>query len=480
MSSTFSGQQIGNLVLREKIGEGGMGSIWSAEHVTLGREVAVKFLALDCDEDHAAAQRFTLEARTIARISSPYVPQVFDHGTLADGTPYIVMELIDGVSLKTWVAQHGAMSLKQAARLAEQVGMALAAAHELGVIHRDIKPENILVSGGENDFHVRVIDFGIAKTTALSGAPRLTAIGTTLGTPSYMSPEQMMSAKDVDERSDLWSLAVVIYWVLTRCLPFEGENFAAVCVAVTLSRFQPVTELSDELPEEIDAWFDKAFCPEPEGRFESAEAMTQALRALAGPASVRHPHVNVSSATPPASVVSRTATTAPPPSRVLTLADSSVGGLAQTGGTLVVPTLARQHGRAFYGAIGMAMGLLSVATAAFLHGPIALPSFANRAPATMMVAPTAAAVAASGEDDDSANALPHVVDGVVEAPPPSGATTDQVDASPRVHAPSEVEPKPEPRPTNVPAAAAAKTAANAVTLADAGLKAPLVVAERGD
>jgi serine/threonine protein kinase len=348
----YAGQTIGSLVLRHKIAEGGMGSIWAAEHVTLNREVAVKFLTKDPREDDDAVQRFALEARTVARISSPHVPQVFDHGVCEDGTPYIVMELVDGIDLKSWVGQHGQLSLSQAVRLVEQVCLAMSSAHQLGIVHRDIKPENLLLSGEGETFHVKLVDFGIAKSTALSlSAPSLTLAGTTMGTPSYMSPEQLMSARDVDERSDVWSLAVVVYWALTGSLPFAGETFAAMCVAINRAHFTPASELRPDLPSAVDQWFDKALSREVEGRFESADMMNRMMKvAGARPAEW----------TKAFAVVKAPSNLAPELS-----VESPVGGLSRTSRPFPIVDIRRRRQNAVYGVSGAALGLVVIAFFAF-------------------------------------------------------------------------------------------------------------------
>jgi eukaryotic-like serine/threonine-protein kinase len=268
-----AGQVVGSLVLRDKLAEGGMGTIWAAEHVGLGRIVAVKFLAAHVADEPIAISRFTHEARLLARIKSPHTPQVFDHGISSEGTPYIAMELIEGTELRDWIDKHGTMSMLQVSRLVTQVARALSAAHELGIIHRDIKPENILLSGGADDFHVTLIDFGIAKSLLSTGAA-ISHFGVALGTPSYMSPEQVMGVTEIDERTDVWSLGVVAYWCLTERLPFVGDLAEALYIAIHLGVFRPVTALRPELPPELDAWFARALAQDPKERFGSAHEMS--------------------------------------------------------------------------------------------------------------------------------------------------------------------------------------------------------------
>jgi serine/threonine-protein kinase len=271
-----AGQLVGSLVLRDRIAEGGMGTIWAAEHIGLGRIVAVKFLAAHVADQPIAISRFTHEARLLARIKSAHTPQVFDHGISSEGTPYIAMELIEGTELRDWVEKHGRMSVLQVSRLVAQVSEALTAAHDLGIIHRDIKPENILISGGPEDFHVTLIDFGIAKSLVSTGAA-ISHFGVALGTPSYMSPEQVMGLTEIDERTDIWSLGVVAYWCLTEELPFVGDLAEALYMAIHLGVFRPVTALRPELPPELDAWFARALARGPAERFASAHEMSQSF-----------------------------------------------------------------------------------------------------------------------------------------------------------------------------------------------------------
>jgi serine/threonine-protein kinase len=276
-----AGQTLGGLVLRHKIAEGGMGTVWTAEHVGLSRDVAVKFLLRTALDSPEAVQRFTHEAQTLAKISSPHTPQVFDYGIAADGTPYIVMELIAGMDLAEWMHRWGVMSVAEVARLVEQVASALAAAHNAGVIHRDIKLENIMLTGARTDFHAKVIDFGIAKSHEKKAV--ITSVGVAVGTPDYMSPEQL-AGHPVDARSDMWSVGVVAYRCLTGHLPFEGESSRAIYLAIQRGHPAPVSELRPDVPQAIDEWFERVLAYEPENRFETIELMSRMLNVAAATA----------------------------------------------------------------------------------------------------------------------------------------------------------------------------------------------------
>jgi serine/threonine protein kinase len=206
------------------------------------------------------------------------VPVLFDYGTLADGTPFMVMELLRGVELQVRLDERGTLSVADTVRLVAQMGEALSLAHDSGIVHRDLKPENIfLVPDDEGAFTVKVLDFGIAKTGDDADSGGLTRTGTTLGTPNFMSPEQLVQASDVDRRADLWSLAVVVYGCLTGKLPFEGETFPAICVAVHEGVFEKPSRLRRALPLALDAWFAKAFHRDLEARFASAAEMAAAF-----------------------------------------------------------------------------------------------------------------------------------------------------------------------------------------------------------
>jgi serine/threonine-protein kinase len=263
-----------NIELRFPLGEGGMGRVWAADHVALGRQVAVKFVALALVDDADTLQRFALEAQTLARLQSPYAPQVYDYGVLPDGTPFIVMELLSGVTLQVHLGNEGLLSLGQTALLVNQVCSVLSSAHALGIIHRDIKPANIvLVAGVEGALAAKVFDFGIAKADTGGNLAGLTRTGTTLGTPSFMSPEQLLGAKAVDARADLWSVAVVAYCCLTSELPFAGDTFGAVCMAIHAGGRVDPSAHRPGLPPALDAWFCRAFSGDIEERFASAAEM---------------------------------------------------------------------------------------------------------------------------------------------------------------------------------------------------------------
>jgi serine/threonine-protein kinase len=266
-----------NVRLHRQIGEGGMGTIWVAEHLALETEVAVKFMAPELATHPDAVARFTREAKAAARLRSPHVVKVFDYGLVDGGVPYMTMELLEGENLEARISRGGRLRLDETVQVVTQLSKAIAEAHALGVVHRDIKPENVFLMDCNGDFFIKVLDFGIAKQATGKSSVGVTSSGTTIGTPIYMSPEQILSAKDVDYRCDLWSLAIVAYYCLTGRVPFEGETFGAVCIAIDRGRMRLPSTLRSEVPAAVDEWFVKALARDVNERFRSAREMADAF-----------------------------------------------------------------------------------------------------------------------------------------------------------------------------------------------------------
>lgn len=277
----------GKLRLLRPLGQGGMGVVWAARHEALDTDVAVKLIRPErVAADPALVTRFEIEARATARIAHPHVVKVMDYGTLDGTVPFIVMELLEGFTLAELLEQGGRLSLATTLVLLQQVGGALGTAHERGVVHRDIKPHNVFLLAASPDYPVfaKVLDFGIAKLlgeTQVPGASHaLTETGAIIGSPPYMSPEQIEGSKHVDLRSDLWSLGVILYEALTGRRPFGGGSFVAVGSAVLEGKYPPPSTLRAGLPGDIDDFFAKALAVDPDGRFASAREMVDAFQAL--------------------------------------------------------------------------------------------------------------------------------------------------------------------------------------------------------
>lgn len=295
-----------NVRLESHLADGAMGAVWVAEHTTLNTKVAVKFISDRLDpDDEEVFERFVREASTAAQIKSSHVVQTFDQGVMRDGTPYIVMEYLEGVELSERLVREGLMPLPEVVRIIAQTAKALQSAHKVGIIHRDIKPDNIFLSTRDDELHVKVFDFGIAKirhpqlhdalevdiTAQLDAHGTkmgLTNDGAILGTPEFMSPEAVMSASNVDHHADLWGLAVVAYVCLVGELPFKGEDVGELCVNLLDCKFKPVSELRPDVPPELDDFFDIALSRNVEDRFQSARDLAQALAAAVPSASIPH------------------------------------------------------------------------------------------------------------------------------------------------------------------------------------------------
>jgi eukaryotic-like serine/threonine-protein kinase len=255
-----------------------MGEVWLADHGTLHAQVCVKFISdqiLATRPD--ALGRFEREASTTAQIKSPHVIQIYDYGMMADETPYMVMELLEGESLHELIEREGWASLDLTAEVLRQAGNALDLAHAKGIIHRDIKPQNVFVSHVHGEVHVKLLDFGIAKNMA-DEATELTQPGMVVGTIYYMSPERVGGSPVVDFRLDLWAQAVMAYKTLTGELPFEGPNVVDTCLSIREGKFRRPSKLRGELPPSVDEWFERAFHPDPEARFTSASQMARAFK----------------------------------------------------------------------------------------------------------------------------------------------------------------------------------------------------------
>jgi len=264
-------------LLRE-LGAGAMGEVWVADHLTLRTEVAVKFISAElAKEQPEIVKRFEREAAVAAQIKSPHVVQTFDRGVMDDGTPYIVMELMDGTSLCERLEEDGALTLVDTAQVVVHVARALRKAHELGVTHRDIKPDNIFVTSSDEGLFCKVLDFGIAKQAKLPQLEGLTSPGMLVGTPEFMSPEQFLTTDDVDFKADIWALAVTAYQCLTVQFPFPAKTLGALCAQLMKGTFPPPSEYRDDLPPEVDRFFARALAKEPSERFPSAREFAHAF-----------------------------------------------------------------------------------------------------------------------------------------------------------------------------------------------------------
>ena len=238
---------LGKYRIESILGQGGMGVVAEVTHLQLHQRLAIKMLRQDVALDSDAVERFMREAQAAAKLKSEYVAKVSDVGTLENGAPYMVMEYLEGHDLGALISQRGTVAMPWTCDLMLQTAEALAEAHSLGIVHRDIKPTNLFVTWRpDGTALIKVLDFGISKTT-LGTDMHLTQTQSLLGTPAYMSPEQMRSARLVDARTDIWSLGSVMYEMLEGRKPFEAESFSEMCVKVAVDPPSPMFQTPPEL-----------------------------------------------------------------------------------------------------------------------------------------------------------------------------------------------------------------------------------------
>src|SRR6185295_8899441 len=276
------GQTFGNYRVTELSGEGGMGVVYLAEHPAIGRRAAVKILRSGLTDNAEMTKRFFNEARAANAIRHPGIVEVFDCGTLQSGVSYIVMELLEGENLSERLRRVGRMRHPDARRVAAQTASALAAAHAAGIVHRDLKPDNLFLVPDERDTAlemVKVLDFGIAKLGQDSGQIHSvrTRTGSVMGTPAYMSPEQCRGTREIDHRSDIYSLGVILFEMLCGRPPFVSEGFGEM---VHLHISQPPTpprKIEPTVPEDLEKLILACLAKEPDDRVQTMADVHAAL-----------------------------------------------------------------------------------------------------------------------------------------------------------------------------------------------------------
>jgi eukaryotic-like serine/threonine-protein kinase len=261
------------------IGVGGMGMVMAAHHLELDDRVAIKFLLPETAASTEAVERFAREARAAVKIKNEHVARVVDVGKLEDGTPYMVMEYLEGSDLAAWLIQHGPLPVEQAVEFVLQAGEAIAEAHSLGIVHRDLKPSNLFViQRPDGALSIKVLDFGISKTVSLgrSGAS-MTRTAVMVGSPMYMSPQQIRSARDVDARGDVWALGVILYELIAGVPPFDGENLAELVNRIISEAPPSIRIYRPEVSEALEQVIFRCLARDLEQRFASIAEIADAL-----------------------------------------------------------------------------------------------------------------------------------------------------------------------------------------------------------
>jgi len=274
---TAVGHVVGNKYrLLRLLGDGGMGTVYEAQHELLGTRVAIKVLHSDLARRNGLIDRFLQEARVAAQIKSPHVVQVTDVDRTAEGTAYLVMELLEGEALSSVLERERKVPIPTAVDYTRQVLEALEAAHALGVTHRDLKPENVFVTFTAGRPVIKLIDFGIAKLRTAE-AKNLTVAGVIMGTAEYMAPEQAYSADKADARSDIYAVGVMLYEMVAGVRPVSGEDARIIATRVERGEVTPLVHAAPDVPRELAGLVHRAMAARPELRFTSATEMRLAL-----------------------------------------------------------------------------------------------------------------------------------------------------------------------------------------------------------
>jgi len=268
------------------LGEGGMGIVYAATHVALDQRVAIKALFPEALEDAQAIERFAREGRAAAKIQSDHVVRVYDVGAFDDGTPYMVMEYLEGADLMELLLENDSFPIDEATEYVLQACEGIAEAHKAGIIHRDLKPANIYVSKrADGAPNVKLLDFGISKFTVHPDDPLLdpsiTATATVMGSPGYMSPEQLKSARMVDERADIWALGTILYELVTSKPAFRGESMPQLCAMIASEDPPLPSTLRPDVPIALEHAILRCLEKKPERRFQDVGELARAIAEFA-------------------------------------------------------------------------------------------------------------------------------------------------------------------------------------------------------
>jgi len=273
----------GKYRLESLLAVGGMGAVFRAQHQQLGQAVAIKVLLPDVHDREKAIPRFLREARAAAGIRSEHVARTFDVDTLPDGTPYIVMELLEGRDLRAMGREVVKFSEEQVISVGQQAAEALAEAHAMNIVHRDLKPSNLFVTQRRDGrLWIKLVDFGISKVTGPASSTEVTITDNRalIGSPAYMSPEQVRESRSVDHRSDIWSLGVILYQMLSAVSPFRRQNVATTCAAVLAEVPISLREICPEVDPRLDDVVMRCLQKDPARRFQTADELSRVLVAI--------------------------------------------------------------------------------------------------------------------------------------------------------------------------------------------------------
>ncbi|HEX4336224.1 MAG TPA: protein kinase [Polyangiaceae bacterium] len=388
------------------LGIGGMGVVVAAHHIQLDDRVAIKFLLPDALANRETVARFAREAQAAVKIKSEHVARVTDVGTLENGAPFMVMEYLDGGDLSAWLAKRGALPVEQAVEFVLQACEAIAEAHALGIVHRDLKPANLFViRRPDGGLSVKVLDFGISKRTGFGpSGSSMTRTSAVMGSPLYMSPEQMQSSKDTDPRSDIWALGIILYELVSGDAPFTADTMPELVLKIVSSPAPLLSKLKPDAPVGLERVILRCLERDRSKRFQSVGELAGALVEY-GPKRARVSLERITGIMRGAGL-SASSLSLPPPSEPASVVPAPAPGTAASWGQTAAGT-GRGKGAIF--AVAAALVLVGVGIGTFVlragsaskPEPSAETSGAqpetapqHSAPATVNAEPTAAVTAA--------------------------------------------------------------------------------------
>jgi eukaryotic-like serine/threonine-protein kinase len=406
----------GKYRVEKVLGRGGMGVVLAARHLGLDEPVAIKVLLPGMMRVAGMVERFTREARASAKIKNDHVVRVTDVDALPSGVPYMVMERLDGVDLADHFKRTGPLPVADAVRYLLEASSAIGEAHAMGIVHRDLKPANLFLARRRDETTtIKVLDFGISKVMEVRGEHAMTAAGTLLGSPSYMSPEQISSARDIDGRADLWALGVILYQLLTGTLPFAGESLNHLCALVLQSQPRRPSESRADLPPGLEAVILRCLEKERDRRFSTAGELAAALLPFADPTAPQPGAASsLQSTTPPPLPPATPNPSVPPMSKSASLVSAMTTHGAR----------ARSSGR--IGVLAGALGLLGLASVGILW--LRSSPRPKLAPAAGTAMTETAAAAAPSSPESAGIAAPTALAAPTElaAPTASATSTSEV------------------------------------------------------
>lgn len=431
------------------IGRGGMGAVYQATNTAIGKRVALKFLDAEAARDLDAVTRFQREAEAASAVESAHIVHIFDSGTAEDARPFLVMELLSGEDLRARLRREGTIPLEEVVHIAGQVLRALSRAHAAGIVHRDLKPDNIFLCQRDDDpMFVKIVDFGISKVSRKTvTADTLTRRGVVLGTAFYMSPEQAQAFRDIDGRTDLYSLGAIMYEALAGRPPHVGSAYEAVLIDICTKDAEDVRKHARDVPEAIAAMIAKALERDRAGRYQTATEMYDAL-AAAAPGMLRSagPHSRDALLSNPDTAAGVVPSVTPP-----STARDKAAGFGTGEGTAVRPRSAdprAQARRTIVVGLIAALGAFAITAFLFPRSRPSEPEGARGAPAASAEPPRTATEDAAPAEPEVAPAPSAEVADAAAAPSASKPPTRPVTKHPTPRKPPTAASAPKPPPQN--------------------------------